>query len=34
MSDLLRRLREAEAQGTATKEMREALYDAVIGIKR
>lgn len=34
VSDLLRRLRQAEAQGAATKEMREALYDAVIGIKR
>jgi uncharacterized protein len=34
VSDMLRRLREAEAQGTATKEMREALYDAVIGVKR
>jgi hypothetical protein len=34
VSVMLRSLREAEAQGTATKEMREALYDAVLGIKR
>jgi uncharacterized protein len=34
VSEMLRRLREAEAQGKATKEMREALYDAVIGVKR
>ena len=34
VEELVRRIRQAEAQGRSTKALREALYDAMVGFKR